>query len=204
MTLIPIDRDSIQRNERAGQSTSYVCGPKKPISLSLGWRSLPENTERIILFLVDLIEKDGGFVPRRQVETYGGKIDAVLGTDVTEGQAVDFCKRLPELLRPFGGFLNTDECGLALPTRLEPVYHYPIPPYSYKHAPTDVTCSTCGKTFKHAELKSDSYYDGEDDIYSNTICPVCGAWGCCEVEFERINREMAEEVLKTREEQKAL
>lgn len=200
MILIPIDRDSIRRNERAGQEVSYVCGGKQPISLLLGWRSLPENTTKIILFLRDLIEKDGGTIPRFQTETCGGKIHAVLGPDITEDQAISFSKSLSELLIPLGGILNPCDCELALFPRLEPIYHFPIPSYSFKRVSTDVTCDECGAVFKHTEFESDCMDDGDGgEIYSSTICPKCGHWDCCEVEYERLSDVEMKSILKERE-----
>lgn len=52
--------------------------------------------------------------------------------------------------------------------------------------PLKVECEYCGSIFDHSHLNS----DGEEicGVYnsSDTICQVCGAWDCCEVEYESI------------------
>lgn len=49
---------------------------------------------------------------------------------------------------------------------------------------TSVTCENCGASFPYKELKADAI-GGGDEMWSNAICPKCGHWDCCEVEFEK-------------------
>ena len=58
----------------------------------------------------------------------------------------------------------------------------PDPSHFFDYVPTSVRCEDCQAEFAHTELLS----DGDDDRYSDTVCPKCGSWGCCEVEFERL------------------
>jgi len=60
------------------------------------------------------------------------------------------------------------------------------PEYFYKYLPTKIKCEECYNSFLHTKLKSESYFDGDDDIYSNTICPMCGEWYCCHIEYESV------------------
>jgi len=54
-----------------------------------------------------------------------------------------------------------------------------------------LTCDNCGGRFKRNELQSDCMDSGDgDEIFSDTICPLCGEWNCCELEFERLKPEM--------------
>jgi hypothetical protein len=59
---------------------------------------------------------------------------------------------------------------------------HPEPDYLYEYEDTLVKCSRCKEEFDHEELEADSI----DDFYSNTICPKCQKWNCCEVEYESI------------------
>jgi hypothetical protein len=54
----------------------------------------------------------------------------------------------------------------------------------FKYEPTFVTCTECGSMFSHEYLESDEANRG--DNYSSEVCPVCGEWDCCEVEYEDI------------------
>ncbi len=60
----------------------------------------------------------------------------------------------------------------------------PEPKWLYKYTPTVIECKNCKKFIIHTELESDSFdYDGG---YSNRVCPECGEWDCCDIEFEKI------------------
>ena len=59
------------------------------------------------------------------------------------------------------------------------------PKWLYEWPDFEIECSECGARFDHTELRSDEYYDGEDERWSNEICPKCGAWDCCEVKYIR-------------------
>jgi len=60
------------------------------------------------------------------------------------------------------------------------------PEYFFKYLPTKIKCEECHNSFLHTELKSDSYFDGDDDIWSNEICPICGEWHCCHIKYESV------------------
>jgi hypothetical protein len=58
------------------------------------------------------------------------------------------------------------------------------PKWYFEYVPTFVICGECGSMFSHEYLKSDDSDCG--DNYSSCVCPVCGEWDCCEVEYEDI------------------
>jgi hypothetical protein len=63
------------------------------------------------------------------------------------------------------------------------IRHPPESKYLYKYLPYDVECDTCYKKFDHTELMSDRI---DYEWYTNTQCPYCGRWNCCEIEYEKI------------------
>ena len=72
--------------------------------------------------------------------------------------------------------------------------HLPIPRFSYSYIPTTVICNNCSEAFLHTELEGDCGVE----MWSNEICPRCGAWDCCNIKFERPNNETLEEALNKR------
>lgn len=66
------------------------------------------------------------------------------------------------------------------------VNHFPIPEYSYDYENTKVICNSCEKEIMTKDMQSEEYFDGEDDYYSDTVCPLCNAVDCCELIYESI------------------
>lgn len=66
----------------------------------------------------------------------------------------------------------------------------PAPRYIYEYLTTEVQCEYCKAKFSYKDLKADYVYcdDNQDEIWSNQICPTCGAFDCCEIEYERIDK----------------
>ena len=58
------------------------------------------------------------------------------------------------------------------------------PKYLFDYISTKVQCIDCKKEFFHTKLKSDEF---GFDSYSNTICPECGCFDCCRLDFETID-----------------
>lgn len=63
----------------------------------------------------------------------------------------------------------------------------PISKYSfrYKYEDTVVQCVDCHEIFSSDKLKYEIDYEGEN----NKVCPQCGVWNCCQLEFEKLNIE---------------
>ena len=65
---------------------------------------------------------------------------------------------------------------------VQKIAHLPEPDYFYQFRKTKVECQTCRMKFDHHELQSDSFMD----YYSDSICPECGEWDCCQLKYESL------------------
>ena len=65
--------------------------------------------------------------------------------------------------------------------------------YLFDYEDTQVECHACYARFAFKDLKADAMASGDDEIWSNGICPKCDAWDCCEIEFESINDVLTKE-----------
>lgn len=70
------------------------------------------------------------------------------------------------------------------------------PEFLYEYENTKVKCQYCKSVFLHKYLYSEWTYDGGG--HSDTICPVCDGWGCCNVEYETLEHAL-ERIGKTKE-----
>lgn len=64
------------------------------------------------------------------------------------------------------------------------------PKYFYSYADTMVQCNCCLKKFNYGELESDRSDDLSDG--TDTQCPFCKKWDCCEIEYERLSEDILE------------
>lgn len=68
---------------------------------------------------------------------------------------------------------------------VQPLYSLtPEPAWWFEYVPTRVECAYCGASFPHTELGTDADDAGEDYHCSDTVCPRCGAWDCCQLVYE--------------------
>jgi hypothetical protein len=74
-------------------------------------------------------------------------------------------------------------CSVKL--NYQPVYKNE-PKYFYNYEIVKVKCDSCGGEFMSDEFKELECEDGYDYSYTYTGCPKCGAWHCCDVEYEDI------------------
>lgn len=59
-------------------------------------------------------------------------------------------------------------------------------PYLYEYENTVVECNRCGARFGWKELLDrDCETPNGDDYASSRVCPVCGEWDCCDLEFQK-------------------
>jgi len=66
------------------------------------------------------------------------------------------------------------------------VTHLPEPDYFYKHSGMKIQCEYCKAEFDASELESDCSDCIDFHISSDTICPKCKKWDCCEIECQTI------------------
>lgn len=60
--------------------------------------------------------------------------------------------------------------------------------FLYEYIPTLVQCAFCYAEFYHTELATEEY---QSYGYSDTVCPKCESFDCCNIEFEKFGEEMA-------------
>ena len=73
---------------------------------------------------------------------------------------------------------------------MEKIYSLtPEPSWLYQYEDTKVCCNLCKVEFFHKELEQFSDEDSDGNYYHNeTVCPRCGAFDCCELEFETLKK----------------
>jgi uncharacterized protein YlzI (FlbEa/FlbD family) len=83
--------------------------------------------------------------------------------------------------------------NVTIETKANLVKHktMPQPRYSFEYEPMFVECGSCGAKFNHMYLKEEYEYD---NAYSN-VCPACGEYECCEVEYQDIEEALKERVV---------
>src|SRR5271157_5551702 len=54
------------------------------------------------------------------------------------------------------------------------------PTYTYKYIHVEVQCNECEKTFMSDQL----LYVCDEEYSSGRICPFCGEWDCCHIDYE--------------------
>ena len=91
--------------------------------------------------------------------------------------------------------LQKEKCDVTLKYERETmeVSSFEDRQWFFKYEPTVVTCTECGSMFKHEYLESDS--SEYDSRFSSEVCPVCGNWDCCEIEYEDIKDALIRKVI---------
>ena len=54
----------------------------------------------------------------------------------------------------------------------------PEPSFLFTYESLEVECGGCHARFDFSSLGSDSMDTGDDDVYSDTVCPECGLFEC--------------------------
>ena len=160
MTKILIDLSTIELNkDYAPGCCSYVRGPMRITFTCKG--ALPESFVEGENIIVDSFELDS-ISPDKSY--YTGMIIGDIDVQA----------------------LQKEKCDVTLKYEREPmeVSSFEDRQWFFKYEPTFVKCTKCGSTFSHEYLESDEADCG--DNYSSRICPVCGEWDCCEIEYEDI------------------
>jgi len=157
--LVKIELESIKPNRDAGRMLTIIPGRK---TAHFKTSKLPEefiNGENVI------------------VNSY-----EVINGDWTEITGVIVCD---ELLKECANKKYDVEISIEVENRI--CEHSPIPGYTYKYEDTIIECYHCQEKSLVDELENDSYFNGEDDIYLENICPKCKFSDCCFLTFEYVD-----------------
>jgi len=155
---ILIDLSSIKKNENAGQTTTVIPGRK---TVSFEAYQLPEYFKHEEnCYINEWTEIDGIKTNVKGIITSDELIQKCIDEKLNVNISVDFER--------------------------QHVNHFPIPEYSYDYENTKVICNSCEKEIMTKDIQSEEYFDGEDDYYSDTVCPLCGAFDCCDLSHESI------------------
>jgi len=166
--IIKIKRDTIKPNPNAGQDTYCIPG----CSCTEVERFIRRGNDVVFQCLTDgmvvrealHVDKDS-YVPELPHKEYVG---------LMKGEIPEFVVRRSETRGQQFVRGMTPE-GLWL----------------FDYEDTEVECHTCHARFSYEDLKADAIGDGNgDEIWSNSICPKCGEWDCCEIEYESIEETM--------------
>lgn len=167
MIVVRIDRNTLRRNPDAGRTSTVM-----PTGVQSGTFTIERDGRTYDLDIVSVpaLWADGGVAGKFYCRGVSGPPPhAFPFGETTEGKigGTDKIVSLPEFSQ-----------------EVVTIEHLPAPPWLYDYLPTNVTCDSCGESFDHSELRSDESFDGEEEFYSDRICPRCGEWDCCEVKYE--------------------
>lgn len=84
-------------------------------------------------------------------------------------------------------YMETNGLSLHFERDIETYYHEPEPEYFYEYENIEIKCKVCKNKFTLYELESDCIISEDGDkICSDTVCPICGSFNCCDIEYEKI------------------
>lgn len=156
--FIKIDVNSIKKNKNAGNTITKLPG-KKNIYFECN-------------YLPDFLENNKACF----IEDYSfnqlGEINYVKGEIFTD-----------ELLQKC---LKDKNIQIDIEQSYITYEHLPIPLYSFDYKNTKLRCYYCKKYIMLNDLKSDEIWDGQNEYYSDKICPKCGQFDCVDLEYEKI------------------
>lgn len=162
--FIPILLDSIQKNPNAGSTVTVMSARKTgAFHFENVMDEIPEilNDENVCAIMSDTTVQDGEVFKRR----------------ILDGMILDFSEETLNKLAKAG-------VHVAVEQHLQKFYHEPELEWLFSLDKTvQVQCENCKEKFLWIELTADEAQDGS---YSSSICPRCGHWKCCELEFEKI------------------
>lgn len=166
--FIPIDPNSVKKNPRAGSTRTRVQGNDW-----IEWSCRAPSVE-----VARSLDNANNF-------SFTGHTGSSAFTFDVSGFYFDGAD--DEHAKKITAYLESNGCSditLIFKDGSRLVNHFPEPAWFYSYAPTEVQCQECEAKFLHTDFSSDS---SGDDAYSNTICPLCGEWDCCDVEFEQLS-----------------
>lgn len=162
--FIHIDKETIKKNPNVGNMVSFEPGP---VAVSL----TAYNVDNKIL------DDDRVLILEYRATP---EIIEMLSALITDHSFLDDIEKY------------TKEYSIEYNRDIIRYSHLPEPEYFYSYQSVKVTCTACGSTFSSDELQSDSIYNGEDEFFSFSVCPICGAFDCCDIEYETISEALKE------------
>lgn len=180
MYHIKIDRGSIKKNRDYGRKSMLIAGPKEG-KVACEWFPGDEDKTELAYEAFASMEPIAVGGAELIVMSFSIEMPDYRRDDVriADCQMVSTGPMDPDAVVaawPYGGKVRAwvVQNNLAI----EGDEHE----YEYEYEPLTVACDYCGSTFDHSHLRS----DGDDDYWSEAVCPVCGAGDCCEIEYEAI------------------
>ena len=154
--FIKIDRKSIKENENAGQTQTILQG-RKTISFKINY--LPDYFKDGVNCFITSWEEINGIKTKFRGE-------------IIRDELLNRCFE--------------EKLDINISVHVEPIFinHFPIPKYSFSYENTKVKCRRCKSKIMSNDLVSD--VDTFDENYSTTICPICGKFYSCKLEYEKI------------------
>lgn len=154
-----------------------------PITIPLDRQSIRRNPQagQTVFFqagrvlpaeVVKVTQEDGLWVRRRYLRVEGHPDKQVAEESVKTAE------------RPDGWIDSTTQPS----QEMQEIHHVPST-WLFEYVPTQVTCEHCGWQGLHTELTYADKSDGEDEGWcdSDTVCPECGAWNCCDIDYEPVS-----------------
>ena len=93
---------------------------------------------------------------------------------------------------------GTVHVSMSIPTQELYTLGGPEGKYLFEYEPTVLVCDSCGNGFGHGDLECDEMCFGDldssdyDEMYSDSVCPFCHAWNCCEYRRETLQEVLCE------------
>ena len=170
---ILIDLSSIRKNPNAGRKEFMIPGQTH----------IKEVYEHGVIVDGYLISYDSKIMKRfKKDKDLFDSVEELLKVDLTTVGVIDRDRLFGKLL------LREDNREITTHRTFHPDSNY-----LFEYESKNIKCRYCNSKFDHTELASDSSNDGVG--YSDTVCPKCGLWDCCIIEYEDI-----EDALKRRDE----
>ncbi len=163
--FIKIDLKSINKNPNAGSEIDYLPGKTE---CRFSTKKLPD----------DFIDGENCYVVREETMIGDGSI-RIEGI-ITDKELID------NILQN-----KRKDIELIMKREIIEVRHLPEPPYFYDYENITLKCDSCNREFDSIDIKSEEVWDGENEFYSDRVCPYCNSFDCCEIDYETI-----EEALK--------
>jgi hypothetical protein len=179
MQTIKINLKSIKPNPNVGNVISYI---PQSFTMAFECNTLPD-------FLIegkDVIIEEWCNNPEKYIGRFIGQVSS----------------ELIEKLKTWGNNVRTFKMSAS--RNILAIPHLPEPSYFYNYLNTKVKCETCGKAFMSDKFLYADNMDNDEERncgFSDKVCPYCGKWNCCDIEYESIenalNRKQQNKIKKT-------